>query len=140
MDLQTNIYNIELLHQFDIEYTKNFINLLKNELGVLVKENPNSSSIKVAEKVTERIEWIKSIILVLEDGMSSRIEVVNRLDAACRKASGLLNDAEMKVFLTHISGKKTSQQIADEVGYTEGYVRILRHQINKKLGIKAVKF
>lgn len=143
MDLSTNIYQIETLHHFDVDVSKELITSLKNELQLLKEERPLAvprSMHKTYDKqVDARIAWVTSMISVLEAGMTSRIEIVKKLEDECKRAPQLLNDAEMKVFFASLNTKKTHQQIADEVGYTEGYVRLLRHQINEKLGIRVIK-
>lgn len=139
MDLQTNVYRIETLHQFDLEDANELLKLLKIELKLLEEERIQPLLPASEEKIKGRINWLTRMISVLESGLTSRIEIVKKLEEKCRQAPELLNDSEMKVFLASVNTKKTNQEIADEVGYDEGYVRVLRYQIRQKLGIRIVK-
>ena len=139
MDLQTNVFQIETLHQFDLEDATDLIRILKLELKSLQNVRPESNN-KVSEnKIEARIRWLDSMISVLESGLSSRIEIVSKLEEKCKAASELLNDAEMKVFIASRNNTKTSYEIANEIGYDEGYVRNLASSIKKKTGIMIVK-
>jgi len=139
VDLQTNVFRIEMLHQFDLQDASDLIRVLKEELKLLRDVRPASLSRESESKIEARTKWLESMIAVLESGLSSRIEIVSKLEEKCKIASELLNDAEFRVFMTSLNNTKTAKQIADEVGYAEGYVNNLISSIKKKTGIMVVK-
>ncbi|OHE41485.1 MAG: hypothetical protein A2Y16_05445 [Tenericutes bacterium GWF2_57_13] len=140
MDLATNVYRIETLHQFDLEDANELIKILRHELKFLQGSRPSGFYQKSEEQISARINWLVNMISFLESSLQSRISVVTQLEEKCRMAPELLNDAEMRVFLATKSLKavKTTREIALEVGYDEGYVRNLISSIKRKTGIKVV--